>query len=66
MATQNVDVHFTKNGGRVKGFNEDAAYGTSQSNISYYSGWDTSFSSRSVTKVVMNLQVCLRGMYSGS
>jgi hypothetical protein len=61
VATANVDIHFTKDGAGVKGFNKDYTYGTSQSNIWYTSGWDNNFSSRPVTKVVMNLQVCLRG-----
>ena len=61
MATVNVDVHYTKNAGGVRGFDKDSSYGTSFSNITYTSGWNSAFSSRAVTKVVFNVQVCLRG-----
>jgi hypothetical protein len=61
VPTANIDTHFTKGGGSILGFDKDSSYGTSHSNYKLYSGWDSNFSSRNVTKVVMNLQVCLRG-----
>jgi hypothetical protein len=55
VATANVDIHYTKDAGGVKGFDKDATYGSSFSNIKYTSGWDSAFSSRAVTKVVFNV-----------
>ena len=66
MATVNVDVHYTKDAGGVKGFDKDDTYGTSFNNIKYTSGWSSAFSSRAVTKVVFKVQVCLQGKHSGS
>jgi hypothetical protein len=61
VATANIDTHYTKGGSSVKGFDKDASYGTSCGTYKLYSGWDSNFPKRKVTKVVMNLQVCLRG-----
>ena len=61
MAIANIDTHYTKNAGKVLGFDKDDSHGTSCTSYKLYSGWDTNFPNREVTKVVMNLQVCLRG-----
>ena len=55
MATVSVEIHYTKDGGGVLGFDKDDTHGTSFSNIKYTSGWSSNFASRAVTKVVFNV-----------